>query len=78
LVIGVLSWTIAAILAWPVSKFVGDTFVRAMFRGGLDFSFEVRGLVIWLVVSIALSAVASFVPAWRASRTTVRESLAYE
>jgi putative ABC transport system permease protein len=65
-------------LAWPVSKIVGDTFVRALFRGGLDFSFETIGLVIWLLVSIALSAVASFVPAWRASRTTVREALAYE
>ena len=78
LVIGVLSWAIAAVLAWPVSKVVGDTLVRALFRGGLDFSFEALGLVIWLLVSIALSAVASFVPAWRASRTTVRESLAYE
>jgi putative ABC transport system permease protein len=77
-VIGVLSWVIAAVLAWPVSKVVGDTFVRALFRGGLDFSFEFSGLVIWLLVSIALSAVASFVPAWRASRTTVREALAYE
>jgi putative ABC transport system permease protein len=78
LVIGVLSWVIAAVFAWPVSKVVGDTFVRALFRGGLDFSFEFSGLVIWLLVSIALSAVASFVPAWRASRTTVREALAYE
>jgi putative ABC transport system permease protein len=78
LVIGVLSWVIAAVLAWPVSKVVGDMFVRALFHGGLDFSFEAVGLVIWLGVSIVLSAVASFVPAWRASRTTVREALAYE
>ncbi|MCA1578423.1 MAG: FtsX-like permease family protein [Acidobacteria bacterium] len=78
LVIGVLSWAIAAVLAWPVSKIVGDTFVRALFRGGLDFSFEAIGLVIWLGISIGLSAVASFIPAWRASRTTVREALAYE
>lgn len=78
LVIGVLSWAIAALLAWPVSKFVGDSLVRMMFRSGLDFTFEPLGLAIWLLVSIALSAVASFVPAWRASRTTVREALAYE
>jgi putative ABC transport system permease protein len=78
LVIGVLSWAIAAVLAWPVSKVVGDTLVRALFRGGLDFSFEALGLVIWLGISIVLSAVASFLPAWRASRTTVREALAYE
>ena len=78
LVIGVLSWAIAAVLAWPVSRIVGDTLVRALFRGGLDFSFEAVGLVIWLVISIGLSAVASFIPAWRASRTTVRAALAYE
>jgi putative ABC transport system permease protein len=77
-VIGVLSWIVAALLAWPVSKLVGDGLVGAMFQSGLDFTFEARGLVIWLVVSMALSAVASFVPAWRASRATVREALAYE
>ncbi|HKV35015.1 MAG TPA: FtsX-like permease family protein [Pyrinomonadaceae bacterium] len=78
LVIGVLSWAIAAVLAWPISKFVGDRLISMMFRSGLDFTFEPLGLVIWLAVSIALSAVASFVPAWRASRATVREALAYE
>lgn len=78
LVIGVLSWAIAAVLAWPVSKAVGDSLIGMMFRSGLDFTFEPVGLVVWLVVSIGLSAVASFVPAWRASRATVREALAYE
>jgi putative ABC transport system permease protein len=77
-VIGLLSWTIAALLAWPVSKSVGDFLVRVMFRSGLDFTFEPLGLLIWMLVSIVLSAVASFLPAWRASRVTVREALAYE
>ena len=78
LVFGVLSWTMAALLAWPVSKFIGDSLVSMMFRSGLDFTFEALGLVIWLMVSVVLSAVASFAPAWRASRATVREALAYE
>ncbi|HEU4508531.1 MAG TPA: FtsX-like permease family protein [Pyrinomonadaceae bacterium] len=77
-VIGLLSWTIAAVLAWPVSKALGDQLVRAMFRSGLDFTFEPLGLLIWMVVSISLSAAASFLPAWKASRVTVREALAYE
>jgi len=76
--IGLLSWTIAALLAWPVSKALGNVLVRVMFRSGLDFTFEPIGLVIWIVVSIGLSAVASFLPAWKASRVTVREALAYE
>ncbi|HJT26652.1 MAG TPA: FtsX-like permease family protein [Pyrinomonadaceae bacterium] len=77
-VIGILSWTIAALLAWPVSKAIGDSLVKVMFHSGLDFTFEPLGLVIWMLVSIALSAVASFLPAWRASRVTVREALVYE
>ena len=77
-VIGVLSGTIAAVLAWPISKFLGNLLVRVILHGGLDFTFEPVGLLIWLPVSVALSALASFLPAWRASRSTVREALAYE
>ena len=78
IVVGLLSWTIAVLLAWPISKAIGDFMVQVMFRSGLDFTFEPVGLVIWLLVSIGLSGLASFLPAWRASRTTVREALAYE
>ena len=73
-----LSWAIAGLLAWPISKAIGDVLVRVLFRSGLDFTFEPLGLLIWLVVSITLSALASFLPAWKASRVTVREALAYE
>jgi putative ABC transport system permease protein len=78
LFIGVLSWLIAALIAWPVSKGLGNLMVRALFNTGLDLSFEWFGLLLWLLISLSLSAVASFLPAWRASRATVQESLAYE
>jgi putative ABC transport system permease protein len=78
LAIGVLSWIIAALLAWPISKGIGNLLVKVLFRGGLDFSFEPVGLVIWMILSIVLSGGASFLPAWKASRVTVREALAYE
>jgi putative ABC transport system permease protein len=77
-VIGLLSWTIAVLLAWPVSTVLGNLLVKAMFRSGLDFTFEPLGVLIWMLVSISLSAAASFLPAWKASRVTVREALAYE
>ena len=76
--IGLLSWAIAALLAWPVSKAIGNSFVKMLFHSELDFTFEPAGLVIWMLVSIGMSAVASFLPAWKASRITVREALAYE
>jgi putative ABC transport system permease protein len=77
-VIGMLSWSIAALLAWPISKALGNLLVRLVLHGGLDFTFEAIGLLIWMLVSIGLSALASFLPAWKASRATVREALAYE
>ena len=78
IVIGVLSWAIAVLLAIPLSEALGNLMVGMIFHGGLDYSFELLGLLIWLFVSVGVSAVASFLPAWRASRTTVREALAYE
>lgn len=76
--IAVLSWGLAAIAAWPVSKGLGNLLLKLAFKSGLDFSFEPRGHVIWLAVSLALAVVSSFLPAWRASRFTIREALAYE
>lgn len=78
LLIGLLSWIIAVCLAWPVSNVLGNVIVKALFRSGLDFMVEPWGLLIWLVVSLSVSAAGSFIPAWKASRTTVREALAYE
>ncbi|MBZ5521080.1 MAG: FtsX-like permease family protein [Acidobacteriia bacterium] len=77
-VVGVLSWALAALAAWPVSKFVGDSLVRLIFHSHLDFLFQLQGLLVWLALSVLFSAVASFLPAWSASQITVREALAYE
>ena len=77
-VVGVLSWALAALAAWPVSKIAGDALVRLVFHSKLDFLFQLQGLFIWLAVSVFFSAAASFLPAWSASQITVREALAYE
>jgi putative ABC transport system permease protein len=77
-VIGLLSWAIAALVAWPVSKALGDALVRMVFNTNLDFSYRIQGLFIWLAVSIFFAAIASFLPAWSASQMTVREALTYE
>ncbi len=66
------------LLAWPVSRGLGDLLVTLMFRTRLDFVFEPLGVLSWLAISITLGVVASFVPAWHASRHPVREALAHE
>jgi putative ABC transport system permease protein len=78
LVIGILSWALAAVAAWPISKVLGDIIVNTLFTGGLDFTFEPAGVLIWLAISVVVSLGGSFLPAWRASQVTVREALAYE
>ncbi len=77
-VVGLLSWALATIAAWPVSKAIGNLLVRMAFKSGLDFLFEFRGVLIWLMVSTCLCAIASFLPAWNASRCSVREAIGYE
>ena len=77
-VIGLFSWALAAVAAWPVSNAIGNLLVRMAFKSGLNFLFEFRGVLIWLAVSIGLCVVASFLPAWNASRSSVREAIGYE
>jgi putative ABC transport system permease protein len=77
-VIGALGWALATLAAWPISKAISDLLVKSMFKVGLDFYFEPSGPLIWLGVSICLGTVASFMPAWQASRRPVREAIGYE
>jgi putative ABC transport system permease protein len=70
--IGVLSWAIAAVMAWPLSKGLGNPIVNLMFQTNLDFVFEIRGLLIWLAVSILLGLGASLLPAWHADTNQAR------
>jgi putative ABC transport system permease protein len=76
--IGLMSWALAALAAWPVSKGLGDLMVMLILKSGLDFYFAPLGLLIWFAVSISLGAVSSFLPAWRASQRPVREAIGYE
>jgi len=78
LAIGLMSWIIAALAAWPISRGLGNLMVRFVFTNGLHFKFEWRGLLIWLAVSLIASLVATVIPAWKTSQTTIREGLAYE
>ncbi len=78
IIIGVLSWLVGAILAYPISKFLSDLVGQQFLSAPLDYTFSLNGVLLWLGVVIVLSALASFLPAWNASRLTVQEVLAYE
>ena len=57
-----------------MSNAIGTAFVQVP----LDFAFSPVGLLIWLVLVVILSLVASVLPARSAWRLTVRDVLAYE
>jgi putative ABC transport system permease protein len=78
IIIGVISWLVGTILALPLSQLLGNMIGGLFLNAPLDHNFSINGVVIWLVVVVILSAVASFLPAWNASRLTVQEVLAYE
>ena len=78
IIIGVLSWLIGVVLAYPLSRMLSDLVGTQFLSAPLNYTFSLTGALIWLIVVIILAAVASFLPAWNASRLTVREILAYE
>lgn len=76
--VGVLAWLMASLLAGPIGGVVADHLLVAMFKSRIAPGFDGRGPLIWLGVSLLASAAASALPAWRASKRPVRDALAYE
>jgi len=78
ILIGLLSWSIGALLALPVSKLMNEGVGVAFEAPGLSFTFSTMGVLLWLGIVVALAGLASFLPAWNATRVTVRDVLSYE
>jgi putative ABC transport system permease protein len=76
--IGVLSWAIGSLLAFPLGKALSDGVGIPVLGVPLNYSYSMTGVLMWLVLVIILSALASLLPARNASRLTIREVLAYE
>jgi putative ABC transport system permease protein len=74
---GLLSWLaavpIAYLLAQPLARLLGQTMIEV----DLDFAFNGMAVLIWLITILTISILASILPARRATRISVRESLAY-
>jgi putative ABC transport system permease protein len=76
LLLGILSW----LLAIPLSIPGGILMTRALSDAivAMDYAFSVPGTLAWLLIVSILAIAASLWPALRATRISVRESLAYE
>jgi putative ABC transport system permease protein len=78
LLIGMMSWLFGVLLALPVSSLMANAIILALFGATADFTFTPIGVILWLVVVVSLSVLASVGPARNATRLTIREVLAYE
>ncbi len=78
LLIGLLSWGLAVLLAFPMSKLLTDSVSQALFGNPSTLVYTPSGFLIWLGAVLLLSTLASLLPAYNATRLTIREVLAYE
>ncbi len=77
-VIGSISWLLGAIASIPITYLLSNIISVTIFNSPIQVIFTWTGYTLWLMLVLALSAVASILPARNAARLTIREVLAYE
>ncbi len=78
LIIGLISFILGATLSFPITSVLSDIISEAIFNSPANFAFTLNGFIIWSIIVLALSVLASVIPARSAARMTIREVLAYE
>jgi putative ABC transport system permease protein len=78
LLIGIISWLFGMLLAVPLAQMMDYAVGIAFLTLPLPFVFSMQGVLVWLVIVLVLSGLASILPALHAVRLTVHDALAYE
>ncbi|MCB0155713.1 MAG: ABC transporter permease [Anaerolineae bacterium] len=74
---GLSSWLIAVPLSFILGQPLANALGQAMFDANLDYRYNFGAVLVWLVVILLISILASALPARNATRISVRQSLAY-
>ncbi|HEY4663224.1 MAG TPA: FtsX-like permease family protein, partial [Candidatus Humimicrobiaceae bacterium] len=79
-IVGAISWLLGLVVSFPLTLALNAGVSQAMFQQQSMGAYVInwQGIVYWLVGALVLATLASILPAWRAMRLTVRDSLAYE
>lgn len=78
LVIGLTSYGLEILASIPFSYVLSNLVNIAIFKAPSPFVLTPKGIIIWFFILIFLSLIASYIPARKAVRLTIREVLAYE
>ena len=78
MIIGLISWAISILLAIPITGILCFGVGMAILTAPMPAVYGMTGIIAWLIFTIILATIASSLPARRASRLTVRDTLAYE
>jgi putative ABC transport system permease protein len=73
--VGLMSVPLAVLLALPVSAAIGAFLGNTLFGIGFPLVLSSKAVLVWLGLVLASAALASSVPAWKASRLTIHKSL---
>jgi putative ABC transport system permease protein len=77
LILGLMAWLIAIPLSIPVGQLF-SLVIGQVINFGIVYQFSWTGALQWLIIVVVLSILGAALPAWRATRISIRESLAYE
>jgi putative ABC transport system permease protein len=78
ILIGLASWLVGCVIAYPLSKALSDAVGMAMIQTPFTFTFSAAGVLLWLALVVVLTSAACYIPARNACQITIRETLAYE
>jgi putative ABC transport system permease protein len=78
MLIGLISWAISILLAIPITGVLCFGVGMAILTAPMPAVYGMTGIIAWLIFTLFLATIASALPARRASRLTVRDTLAYE
>lgn len=76
--IGLISWAGALILSQPMSRLMSRTVGMTFAQLPLDYRYAWLAPILWMVIVLGVSALASLAPARNAANLTVRDTLSYE
>jgi putative ABC transport system permease protein len=77
LFVALMSVPLAVLLALPVSAAIGALLGNMLFGMAFPLVLSIKAVLIWLGLVLANATLASAVPAWKASRLTIHQSLSH-